>query len=332
MATVTFRLQGGDRDRDVDPDRDDLVDVYLVRVSGLLSSEDPRAEIYDEASDRGDGESIQRGAAHPVFAGLTCRSVGIAPIAGSSTVFEYRAAYALPDPSNPGDDPTAADPVIRWEEKRFEEALDTALNVVDYDPSPGPDGTTTTTADAPIATTAGEPIVGLIRPVSLPMLVVTLNYGATVVDAAFCSSWANRVNSDVWTYQTGKSAAAGTVLIDGAPQAEYVKAADPVPAYWRVTWRFVFREHPDADPYMIGAASNDGRAWWSRVLNQGFRYVDDSGPPPVTKVFRDANGTPLNRPRLLDLDGAATTDAYWRWFQTYKTKAFSTLTGFPLSI
>ena len=65
------------------------------------------------------------------------------------------------------------------------------------------------------------------------------------------------------------------------------------PSYWRVRYEVQFRMRTAED-------CPDVWAWYRRMLNQGFRHLDDGG---AVHAAVDADGQPVSQPVLLDGDG-----------------------------
>lgn len=268
-------------------------DVYDIELE-LESGVDPRQMIRDVlGSTVGDVVVPERGQAHPLMSGQTCRSLEVSPN-GGPIAWELTASYSNSTGENTSTDPTLRPPDYVWGSQSRTEERDTDID------------------QKPVATTAGEPFEsGIIVPEADTALDVSFNVPYAQITPQWLLSYRNKTNLDTWNGQ-----APGTVLIDESAQCRYVYATDDTPAYWACTIRFLMR---DNDP--SGPARN---AWQTRRLNKGYRYLDDDGK---LVVATDADGMPFNQPILLDALGKPTAVPHWLWFRNFKEVNFA-----PLSV
>lgn len=90
------------------------------------------------------------------------------------------------------------------------------------------------------------------------------------------------------------------------PAADKVNAS---PSYWKVLYEITFRMRTP-----VGVT--DEKAWYRRILNQGYRYLDGDGVShPILE-----DGQPISQPKLLAADGsilASDADPVWLEFKKY---------------
>lgn len=173
--------------------------------------------------------------------------------------------------------PLQAPPIIRWEDETTTEPIEQDA-----------DGNA-------IANVNGEAINGVTIELPDPVLIVTRNFATW--SPHIIHQYRMSVNSDTFA-----GFAAGTGRLVSA-SAELI--IDPnYGGYWRVTARVRFRY-----PYNTTAQ----KAWYARVLNQGFRIRPTADDDPV-KSTNDVT------PTLLKSDGTKEDDsdnAHWLEFKRY---------------
>lgn len=177
------------------------------------------------------------------------------------------------------------------------------------------------TADEPIdSDVSGKPIVTKNNerydpPISAPAsdLVLTIVRNVSTFDPGLARTYKNAVNSDTFIGQ-----AAGTARLEGI-EAESVTDEDF--SYWKLTVEIRFR---------VGIRGGaDAKAWYRRVLHQGF-IIRDAAGDAAAKWHRasDGHGGDSVVPVMLKSDGTQETDpnsAYWQEWQIYNSKPFSVL-------
>lgn len=177
------------------------------------------------------------------------------------------------------------------------------------------------TADEPIDSDVnGKPIVTKNNerydpPISAPAsdLVLSIVKNVASFDPGQARTYKNAVNSDTFMGQP-----AGTARLEGI-EAESVTDEDF--SYWKLSVEIRFRVG------IRGAA--DSKAWYRRVLHQGF-IIRDAAGDAAAKWHRasDGHGGDSVIPVLLKSDGTQETDpnsAHWQEWQIYNSKAFAPL-------
>jgi len=177
---------------------------------------------------------------------------------------------------------------------------------------------------------AGDPIINTVEespdpPITKEVNDLILRYtrNEEFFDTATAKKYKGAVNEDVWTVQ-GQTFQPGEVrcnIFDG----RQTRAAGLV--FWQVTYEFQIRDNPD-----------DLGGWKLRFLNQGFRektgtetYLDDEGIEKERFLYatiKDAEGSPLSQPTLLDGDGKKIPKDGNPWFMEYdifKKETFNNL-------
>ncbi len=190
----------------------------------------------------------------------------------------------------PADDPLSHPADVKWSKASWTEATDVDAN------------------GDPIQTAAGEP---LDPPPSVEKgdRVLTIARNEAAHDDAQVSQYVDTVNAGTfWGYGAGRGR-----LLDIA--ADLVHASI---SYWRKTYKIRFRV------YTPDGVTNE-HAWRLRLLNQGYRYLDDAGK---VHQFVDAEGRPLQQPKLLAANGtplASDADPVYLLFVQYPPKDWTAL-------
>lgn len=255
-----------------------------------LDGEDPREAIYVAFTD------WQLGASSPTLpfyrcSGHTCDN-GDSPIRYRVTV-----TYANEDGTVITTQPESQPPTFDGEGEEYEENLEADL-----------DGN-------PIETTAGEPMEPgtVTRAMSDFAVVVTRNYPNIPGIVPYLAGFSNYVNSD--NFLGGPP---GTVLIRGIPRVSYVYPNLNIPEYWRVSWRFVYRE-----PWPSATSPPANSAWFARVQNKGYQIKPVSGS---LRYARDPQGVLYTRPQWVSLVGDEIDSVpNYLWFRKYPARAFAPL-------
>ena len=165
-----------------------------------------------------------------------------------------------------------------------------------------------------IVTTTGEPIEGIMEDVNDPVITIVRNFASW--SFAGVASYRNAINSD--TFLSFTAGQLRIVSLSVQPNRITAGTGSTVD-YFTGTVVMAARSDPP------GAA---GKAWWRRVLNQGY-YQSVAGAPgpsgvPAVRIL-DNNGDPMISPTLLDQYGQPTDTAHWLYFQTRPSMAFSGL-------
>lgn len=209
-------------------------------------------------------------------------------------------AYEGPfGPGGSSDSPLNQRPSVKWGKIESDEPVDEDL------------------AGKAITTVNGEPINGVTKKISDLTLTVTRNYAG--IDFAATYEYLHSVNSDIFRgFQPG---VCRLVAFDAEE-----KVSEAIGGYYEVTAGFHFRW-----PYRTSAQ----RAWYSRVLHQGFRVKQPlTGPPapgqPAYSIVNAADkmGQEVTRPIMLKADGYEETNpqmAHWLEFQIYKPLPYNAL-------
>lgn len=177
------------------------------------------------------------------------------------------------------------------------------------------------TADEPIDSDVnGKPIVTKNNerydpPISAPAsdLVLSIVRNVPSFDPGQARAYKNAVNSDTFLGQP-----AGTARLEGI-EAESVTDEDF--QYWKLSVEIRFR---------VGIrGGTDAKAWYRRVLHQGF-IIRDAAGDAAAKWHRasDGHGGDSVVPVLIKSDGTQETDpdsAHWQEWQIYNSKAFAPL-------
>lgn len=249
---------------------------------------DPRVMILDS------GLIPLRGDPHDEVFGVVCRAhnfTALGPRAWSVIV-----TFETVSVSQPGTDPTLAPPQVRIGGESYDEPIDTDL-----------DGN-------PVATTAGEPFD---PPISRKVTDLVIDYTCNVLAYDLNLAWLFALKDKVNDKAIPGLGGAGQVLVDGSPEANLVRSPDgSLPDYYQVSLRLKIRE-----PYDDGNAPPNS-AWFQRVLNQGYRHLDDEGN---LLTATDDAGIPFNQKVLLDAAGKITTTPYWLYFRIYEEADLSGL-------
>lgn len=252
--------------------------------------EDPRAAIYDAFLD------WQLGQPSPTLPGYRCKGHscdnGDSPIRYNVTV-----TYGIEDGTILPDVPETQPPTFEGEGQEYEENLEVDLDGVD------------------IATTAGEPMEPgtVTRRMSDFAVVVTRNYPNIPGIIPYLAGFANYVNSD--TFLGGVP---GTVLIFGVPRLSYNYPKGSVPDYWRITWRFVYR-----DPWPSATSPPANSAWFDRVKNMGYQIKPGGG---ALEYAKDPSGALYTRPQYIAVNGQSiATTPNFLWFRKYPPRSFAPL-------
>lgn len=179
-------------------------------------------------------------------------------------------------------------PVRRWGRAATTESIDEDIN------------------GNPIVTVNGEPLDGLTKDISDPVLTVRKNFRE--INIAAIHQYFDSVNADTFA-----GFAPGTArFLDFAADEE---TDGNNTRFWRVSVQFQFRY-----PYR----TTPERAWWKRVRHEGyFRNVGGN----IRKCV-DSDGEPLSRPALLNLDGTQRTEtdqADWLEWQVYTPVPYNSL-------
>jgi hypothetical protein len=158
---------------------------------------------------------------------------------------------------------------------------------------------------APIVTTAGESIAGVTTEISDPVMRVRRKYRSFSQYAT--AAYRRATNSDI--FNGWPPGTARLTQFD----AKYV--GNLTDGYWDVTatitFRFPYRTTPD-------------KAWYARVLNQGYEYLDGGRRKRAT----EEDGAPVTSPVLLKQDGSIeryAASAYWLEFQLYDSLPYNAL-------
>ena len=250
----------------------------------------------------GDSSVPQRGDVHPDDPNATLkvsqvfiRQIGI-------MFFSIRVLYATGDlgstDQNPTNNPLDAPARIRVTSHTTQEHVDEALEEND------------TTGRKTITNTALEPF----DPPSLYDVTdidIEIERNEPFLDWALWFAYFNATNSDAFLgFEPG-------VVRMLAISAEDVIEGELT--YYKVSYRFRVRSPQRA---------SNARAWYLRILNQGFRLWKSSDPATGLaqyEQFVDESGYPLTSPTLLDVDGQAlptADDPIWLEFQVYPSKPF----------
>jgi hypothetical protein len=211
------------------------------------------------------------------------RSASPTVVSPIMTIVEYEASGSF-GPLGPNDSPLNQPPKIDWTDAETDEPID-----VDFD-------------GVPICTINGEPIEGITAKIADQVVTIQRNYA--LFSPAITAAYRRSVSSDLFL-----GYAAGTAKMIRF-SAKEVRGED-LPAYWDVTASIQFRL-----PYRTTAA----KAWYKRVLNQGF-YIKD-GTKRRRATERDLDSTapavPMVKPVLLKTDGTIETNPASATFLEFK--------------
>lgn len=140
--------------------------------------------------------------------------------------------------------------------------------------------------------------------------VVTIQKAYLTVNRYALRAYRRAVNSDTflgWPPGTAR-------IIDDQAVAVFING---IIRYWDVTVSIQFREPFRTTP---------DKAWYKRVLHQGFKVRDNPGDPP--HIAWDGNKTPTTTKVLLKSDGTEQTvsaNAHWLEFQTLGSLPYNAL-------
>lgn len=179
-------------------------------------------------------------------------------------------------------------PIRKWSKSTTSEPIDEDLN------------------GFPIVTVNGEPIDGLTKDVSDPVLTIQKNFRS--INIAAIHQYFDSVNSDSFA---GFAPGTGRMIEFSADE----NVDGNQTTFWAVSASFQFRY-----PYRTVPA----RAWWSRVRHEGY-YRRVSGR--YIKCIDD-DGEEVTRPALLNLDGTQRTGtnvADWLEWQLYRPLPYNSL-------
>lgn len=242
------------------------------------------------------GSVVKVGDAHPDNSYLRViqrRLVRVAP-----TKYELVAGYGAPGGAGTDVNPLALPPEIEFDAIAQEEAIDEDID-----------------GKAIIMRTGEEFSPRITELVYIPVLRVRRN--VAWIDPYTMATYRNATNSDTWYGMPP-----GTVKV-----ARLVARRRTFSAltYWEVDGEFHMKLN-------YGGSSSPARAWWKRVLAQGFKVnVDDDllGFGYVTVHAFGKDGKPVTKPVLHDIETGYeitdNTEAQWYEFQTKPSLPFSAL-------
>ncbi len=185
--------------------------------------------------------------------------------------------------------PLDVPPIIKWGKVESDEPVDQDRN------------------GNPIVTANGEPIEGVTKKISDITVSITRNYAS--IDLAATHQYLHSVNSDTFL---GFSAGTGRMTQFSATE----KFEDAIGGWFEVNAVIQFRF-----PYNTTPA----RAWWARVLHEGYYIKDASG---MIKRAQDDDGKDRTKPVLLKSDGTIETNsanAHWLEFEIYQPLSYQSL-------
>jgi len=174
-------------------------------------------------------------------------------------------------PGGPNDNPLNALPLINWTDAETDEPID-----VDFD-------------NKAICTINGEPIEGITTKIADQVVTIQRNFASFSPSAT--AAYRRSVSSDQFM---GYAAGTAKMISFSAQQILSTGAG-----YWDVTASIQFRL-----PYRTTA----DKAWFARVLNQGFYEKVTVASGTRIKRAEDGNGEPVVKPVLLKADGTRETD------------------------
>lgn len=225
---------------------------------------------------------------HPESFSSRCVAVDV----NRETPIWFTAVCQYESPKRPADSDEETPPYelpvdIEWSGESSEEQIDEDAN-----------------GNAIVIPGTRERIEGLTRPVDDLVGTFTKNY--LLFDPVAILAYKNTVNSDTFL-----GFAPGLGRIKDIRAINQIK--DDVP-YWKVTVVIAFRV-----PYR----TTDAKAWYKRVLCQGFYEVQDGEVVRAT----DDNQLPVTSPVLLTSTGERLTGGTPTWleFQIFKTSSFNSL-------
>lgn len=259
---------------------------------GKTGSSDAQ-RVFNVVSLNGSGSSVgaklapgipRIGFAHPDNFYLRCRSVDCNR--RSPIMYEVTANY-FADTQDPENSPLNEPPKITFSTITSDEEIDEDI-----------DGN-------PLVTVNGEPYEGITM--SVEDLSMTITRNLPTFNPTSIYTYVNKVNSAQFF-----NFPAGTVrCVDiNASQA----TAEQNFEYWVASVTFQMREPLRVPPQ---------KAWWKRVLHQGYIVKDRDGNPVTASTI---NGQDVTKPILLKDDGTPETDpeqGTWRTFQIYGTADFN---------
>lgn len=215
----------------------------------------------------------------------------------SPIYFTCTASYITPkfDPTEDGEepvDPTALAAQVTWQTVTSEEAIDSDVN-----------------GEALKNIGTDEPIMGLTRRIADIQATIVKNFAA--FNPVSLLAFIHTVNADTFL---GFPPGRGLITdIQAAPQKQ-----ETIP-YWQVTAQIVFRT-----PYN----TTDDKAWYKRVLHEGFLVLDTGSTNQVTHAIDPVTKERVTQPVLLDETGQQLpTDGtpHWQEFQIYPTTTYADL-------
>lgn len=224
----------------------------------------------------------QRGQAHPLSGWLVVDDVTIKPL--GPCLYEVVATYTTvggskDDASSSSDDPTTIRSLMRWSWAESQEAVDCDIN------------------GRPLTNTVGE---GFDPPVQWTVMdaVLTITRSTTAYHGGLLRAASGSLNAvDFMGAKRGQARLTATCD----------EAWNGNTQYWEETFTISFREGLPVTKGKYGETyGGPERAWFLRVLNQGFRVWTgdtDAQGNPWYKELVDAEGKPLTKPVLLDSKG-----------------------------
>lgn len=224
--------------------------------------------------------------AHPEDPFLWANAFSVTP--RGPLIFEVAVDYISRVPPDKGTDPLDAPPILTWTQVVKEEPIDRTI-----------DG-------KPIVNVNNEPFDPPLTE-SFADLALEIQRNLGTIEPTTYADYHNAVNSDNFL-----GFPAGTALMD---QISATEATEADFIFWRVTAKVIFRIPDDGDYE---------KAWWRRVLNQGYMVREDN----LIIRARDAEGNPTPSPVLLKADGTQEEDpanAVWLRFKTKKARNFAAL-------
>jgi len=211
------------------------------------------------------------------------------------TIVEYTASGKF-GPNGPEDNPLNQPPKIDWTDTKTDEPID-----VDFDGNP-------------IVTINNEPIEGITAKIADQVVTIQRNYAAFSPYAT--AAYRRSVNSDTFL---GYPAGTAKLIRFNAKEVR----GDGLPAYWDVTASIQFRL-----PYR----TTNAKAWYKRVLHQGYMVKDATTNAPRRAIEKDLNSSsgenPTAKPVLLTATGYIETNpanATFREFKVYDSLPYNAL-------
>lgn len=235
------------------------------------------------------------GTSYPGFPFVVVQSASIESLSPILSIVNIRYSGEIGPVGQPGQSPSPlfAPPKIDWDDVETEEEVDE-----DFDGNP-------------IVTKNYEPITGLRRPIADQTVTIRRNFA--LFNSYVQARYRQAVNSDIFLGWP-----AGTARIVKFSASNVI---DRNLGYWEVTATIQFRY-----PYK----TTPDKAWYKRILHQGFYERVDLTGPANTRIVRavDQDQMPMNKPVMLDADGyrlAEGATPHYLEFKVFDSLPFSVL-------